>query len=88
MKFSDKHYNSLKNCIVETLLTDDALISLENEYKAKNLSETRFLWDIFWFSKWASKCREDYNEGDYKDVHIQTALKAIVLELKKEVIAV
>jgi len=84
MKFIEKHFNSLLNCVENALHERRMKISeFKREYNGK--SETRFLWDLFWVANWAKYEREHYLEGDYADSHIQTAMKNVVkLLLERE----
>lgn len=72
MKFTDSHLESLESCIKPLFETNNPIIIQGDK------SEQRYLWDIFWESKWTTKFRDHYNEGDYLDTHIQTAIKNIV----------
>ena len=74
MKFTSEHLNSLKQAI-EASNVD--LKATAEHYKEKGYSETRFLWDIFWASKWS----ENNRDVPYLDTHITTALRNAVNEL-------
>jgi hypothetical protein len=84
MKFTTEHYNILKNRVAD--LGIDKLKKAKTEYKEKGLSETRFLFDVFYASKTvigdgiglSSNCGI---EGDYDDSHIKTAMKKVIKEL-------
>ena len=84
MKFTNEHYSILKNRVAD--LGIDKLKTAQNEYKQKGLSETRFLFDVFYASKtkigdgvgMSSNCGI---EGDYNDNHIETAMKKVIKEL-------
>jgi hypothetical protein len=84
MKFTTEHYNILKNRVAD--LGIDKLKQAKAEYKEKGLSETRFLFDVFYASKTkigdgiglSSNCGI---EGDYNDNHIETAMKKVISEL-------
>ena len=78
MKFSNEHFESLKQTVKE--LNIDIPV-LNAECKAKGQSETRFLWDLFWASGWTKKEHKHYYEGDYMDSHITTAMKQVVKDL-------
>jgi hypothetical protein len=78
MKFTSKHLESLKIAIIES---DINIKEMKLKYNIEGKSETRFLWDLFWMSKWTKKEHKHYYEGDYNDSHIQTAIKSIVKEL-------
>lgn len=73
MKFQPTHYNSLKECIKQVIN--------KPELQRDDKNEVRYLWDLFWASKWTELHRDHYNEGDYYDSHIQTAIKTAVKEL-------
>lgn len=81
MKFQKPHYDSLKSSISE-LLTDRNITIQDIKAFYKENTETLMLWDVFWNSKWTTNHREHYNEGNYKDDHITTALRAIFKELE------
>lgn len=82
MKFQSEHYETLKKCIGAAIQgTGKTIAELKEKSKELNESETRFLWNLFWASKWSQLHREQYNEGDYMDSHIQTALKNVVKDL-------
>lgn len=76
MKIKKEHYESLKKCIKDTGFN---LKHLKEEYNRRELSETRFLWDLFWRSNWSTNYREYYNL--YNDTHIETAIRKAVKEL-------
>lgn len=82
MKFTENHYNSLKECMANALNAQNLNINtLKESATNEGRSEIRFLWDMFWFSRWTTVRREDYINGDYMDSHIQTAIKQVVKEL-------
>lgn len=76
MKFSTVHFEGLKSAI-QTSGID--LVQTKKNYQDKDLSETRYLWDIFW----ATGFHKDpsFREANYKDSHIQTAIKKAIIEL-------
>lgn len=84
MKFTNEHYNILKNRVA--VIGIAKLKKAKTEYKEKGLSDTRFLFDVFYASKTkigdgiglSSNCGI---EGDYNDGHIETAMKKIIKEL-------
>lgn len=76
MKFTNDHFQSLKKSISGS---DVDLLESAKAYKEKGYSETRFLWDIFWASKWSYHNRDA--SAIYLDTHIQTAIKKAVAEL-------
>ena len=78
MKFTYEHLNSLKKAIIES---DINIKEMKLKYNSEGKTETRFLWDLFWISKWTKKEHKHYYEGDYNDSHIQTAMKSITKEL-------
>ncbi len=79
MKFSNIHFESLKSSIASS---DIDLTQTKKRYDVLGYSETRFLWDIFW----ATSFHKDpsFREANYKDLHIQTAIKKAILELTKQ----
>ncbi len=81
MKFTEEHYKNLLDCIESTGINlSDSL----NRYLSKNIGnnpEKRFLWDVFWTSKYPVIHREEYK--NYTDNHIETALKRAVKEIIK-----
>ena len=90
MKFSKEHLASLKKAICnitltngENILSNNNFINLENEYIENNLSHVRFIWDLFWASKWTKV--DENRDLPYIDKHIQTALEAIYKDLKANV---
>lgn len=80
MKFKAEHYSSLKESITD-LIKSKGLTMAEVKEHYSQKSETYFLWDLFWLSKWSTVRDDHYNDGNYLDSHIQTALKRIVMEL-------
>lgn len=79
MKFKPNHLASLTECVKEVFSSlGKTYTELKAEPEHKDKSETRIVWDIFWASGWSTKFRAHYNEGDYCDSHIQTALKHIL----------
>ena len=78
MKFNNIHFESLKSSIASS---DIDLKQTKKRYDDLGYSETRFLWDIFW----ATSFHKDpsFREANYKDLHIQTAIKKAILELTK-----
>lgn len=81
MKFTPEHYQSLKKCVINALSQPGAISTLLNNDCEKQ-SDTRFLWDIFWLSNWSQIERAHYNDGNYDDSHIQTAMKNIMKEIQ------
>jgi len=57
MKFSTEHFAGLKKAIKNTMID---FAATRKEYKEKNLSDTRFLWDIFWASAYHKN--EDFRQ--------------------------
>lgn len=78
MKFSSAHFESLKSSIASS---DIDLKQTKKRYDDLGHSETRFIWDIFW----ATSFHKDpsFREANYKDSHIQTAVKKAILEITK-----
>ena len=84
MKFTNEHYTILKNRISDIGI--DRLKQAKEEYKNKGLSKTRFLFDVFYFSKtkigdgvgMSSNCGI---VGDYNDAHIETAMNKVINDL-------
>lgn len=76
MKMSQEHFETLKTAIEPLVPNFKAHYeALKVNPKVKDL-ETRFLWDVFW----AANVQTRYH-WDYKDAHIQTAVKKAVIEL-------
>lgn len=78
MKFSATHFEGLKSAIEKSGID---LVQSKKNYEERELSETKYLWDIFWavgFHKDPS-----FREASYKDTHIQTAIKKAIVELIK-----
>lgn len=81
MKFEKEHFTSLKEAITSKLKLEGITIA-DYLKAAEGYSETRMLWDLFWFSGWS---KLDENRAfNYLDSHIQTALKQAVKELSAE----
>lgn len=80
MKFTLKDYRSLKRAVKMTGV--DIQESLDH-YKKQGIGndpEVRFIWDLFWASRWSKS-----NRGNiYRDNHIETAMRKIVRELAEE----
>lgn len=76
MKFSTEHYSDLKKAIANSCVD---LKATKEAYKEKGLSDTRFIWDIFWASRWSQT--DAGRAADYMDTHIQTATKTAINEL-------
>jgi len=84
MKFTPEHYAELKGLVAEVVKkTGKSIKQCRKDYEAINLSEIRFLWDLFWLTKWPRIMRERGEEMDYLDTHISTALRKIVKELEE-----
>lgn len=75
MKITKQHYNFLES-EVEKLLEKIKLhsITLKNDPKVKDHA-TRLIWDAFHAIKVYN--RFSYQEFDYKDSHIETAMKLV-----------
>jgi len=88
MKFKKKHLASLLQAIKDIILSDGESILINDNfnkedktYVDENLTHIRFIWDLFWASKWSETHRDECSE--YLDAHIQTALEYCYKELKK-----
>lgn len=82
MRFTKQDAETLTNSIKIALINKGVdILTLERDYKTLELSETRFLWDLYWLSKWSENNR--FEASKYNDSHIQTALKNIVKQLKQ-----
>lgn len=84
MKFDKKHYQTLKESI-KTALTGKDIKQLSDQYHNEGKSIERFVWDIFWLSKWTTNYKEQYYNGDYADAHIFTATKKAMDEIYKNI---
>jgi len=78
MKFSTTHFEGLKLAIEKSCID---LIESKKNYEDLDLSETRYLWDIFWVTGFHKD--PDFREASYKDMHIETAIKKAIVELTK-----
>lgn len=79
MKMTQAHYEALKAKVMPLVPSIPAYReSLKTDPKVKNLDQ-RVLWDVFH----AAKIWKDYSyqEFDYLDAHIETAMRAIFKEL-------
>jgi hypothetical protein len=81
MKFKKEHYDSLKESIVKYLENNKITIA-DFKKERRGLTDTRINWDLFWLCAWHAIYKDHYNDGDYMDSHIQTALTRIVKELE------
>lgn len=79
MKMTDEHYAALK-ARVQTLVPQIPAHRerLKNDPKVKNL-DLRVLWDVFHAAKIYTVY--SYQEFDYLDTHVETAMRAIFKEL-------
>ncbi len=79
MKFTAEHYKSLKQHIANIGLN----LKQEQAWsKARRESDVKFLWDIFWKSKW-SVSHKNYHSL-YEEPHLLTAINKAVKELIHE----
>ena len=83
MKISGDNYRILKERIQKTLekYGDPAA-----EYRRRELSFTRYIWDVYSMSNFRVSDEKSWIPGDiivpgYNDSHIETALKKIFREL-------
>lgn len=79
MKMSNTHYLALLEAlrpIVPHLKAHRD--TLKNDPKVKSV-DTRLTWDAYWATKISSKY--SYQEWDYKDTHIENAVKKALKEL-------
>ncbi len=81
MKFTKEHYKNLLDCIESTNIDLSNSLNHYLSNKIGNNPEKRFLWDVFWASKYSNIHRED--SQNYLDSHIETAVKRAVKELIK-----
>ena len=83
MKMSKEHYNVIKERVATLVPQIPAHTErLRADPRVKNLP-LRLLWDVFH----AARIYElySYQQFDYKDTHIETAMRAIFKELKVDV---
>ena len=80
MKVTSEDYNAIKQAIIIKLQENGVtFLGLEKIYQAEKLSHMRFIWDLFWLSKWS---RDDENRSkNYMDTHITTVLEKIYKDL-------
>lgn len=78
MKFTNDHYEALKSAIASKQID---LLKAKKEYEENGLSEQRYLWDLFYYSGYNTNV--SFREARYKDSHIETAVKRVVLDLTK-----
>lgn len=79
MKMSKLHYDDLKARVaLQVPQIEGHRATLRNNPKVKDLS-TRLLWDVFHATRIQNAY--SYQEFDYKDAHIETAMRAIFKEL-------
>lgn len=80
MKMSKDHYEFLKKKVSEILpKVKEHRKTLEGDPRVKNL-KTRWMWDTFHAIRVFDTF--SYQEFDYLDVHIETAMRHIFDELK------
>ena len=80
MKMAKEHYNAIKDRVAALVPQIPAHTErLRADPRVKNLQK-RLLWDVFH----AVRIYElyDYQQFDYKDDHIETAMRAVFKELK------
>lgn len=87
MKFNEKHYNMVKKAVekydIDILLNHKEYLKQQiksNEITVSNF-ETRFIADIYYSCVPLETRMLISDEGDYKDSHIQTAVKNVLKEL-------
>ena len=81
MKMTDEHYATLKARV--TIFADKIPAhkkALENDSRVKDIDK-RLLWDVFHAAKIFTIYT--YQQFDYKDSHIETAMKKILEEVLK-----
>ena len=87
MKIKGTHYQVLKDAVLalgpgidrhKEFIFEEAQ---KPDTKIKD-AQTRFLWDVFWAARrTCEKLRGySYQEWDYKDAHVETALRKILAE--------
>ena len=69
MKIKKEHFKELEEVINNIHISD-----WRKYYKEKGLSKERFIWDMFYLSKFDCNILYDY----LNDSHIQTALSKII----------
>ncbi len=80
MKMTPTHYEDLKQKVsVFVSQIPDHIDRLKKDPKVKDLN-TRLLWDVFHATKIMNQY--SYQEFDYSDAHIETAMRAVFKELK------
>jgi len=78
LKINGTEFDSLKAAIDATLATAEKAsrethgMSVEDWYRTNEKTHGRFRWDVLWASRWLT------SEKDYRDDHIDSALKAIM----------
>lgn len=79
MKMSKEHYDALKERVAVLVPQIPAHLDLlRGDPKVKNLG-LRLMWDVFHATRISN--RYSYQEFDYKDTHIETAMRAVFKEL-------
>lgn len=76
MKMKQEHYDELK----DSLLPAAAQLKTRAEYNDKGLSDTRYVWDVLWNSRFGNDWDKMHMLHEYlNDNHIETALRSILL---------
>ena len=76
---SQEHYNYIKEKVIGVAnFIPEYKEHLKTDPRVKDLNK-RLLWDVFYSTKIYNNY--SYQEFDYKDTHIETAMKAIFKEL-------
>ena len=76
MKFTKEHFEKLKAAIKANC---PDVAAMKSDYLNKGRSETKFLWDLFWLSKY--NMDQEFRDSDYTDKNIETAMKKAVRDL-------
>lgn len=85
MKFTKDDYNSLRQAVINKVELNQIDVKATFQHYYDNgigdRPAIRLCWDLFWLSKWS---KNDTNRSkDYKDIHIETAMKKILKEMLK-----
>lgn len=85
MKFSAQHYESLKTLLKLYFKTAGQMPQeWRKQARFEGRSETYFIWECLWGSMWIVVYREEHNNSDYKDSHLETAAKKAIKELSED----
>lgn len=76
MKFTKQDYQELKQSLKDTGID---FKEQKKAYSERMLSETRYIWDMFWATTFSRTALQESRE--YNDSHIQTAVKRAIKEL-------